>query len=97
MGLAQARPNHMAGELTYGYGHFIQINLDHRMETLHAVGYSFSSCTRTILGPTTVHCVAVIDAFIVSCAPKCAGSDDVYTTNQLKLASFIKALEHSPS
>ena len=31
---------------------------------------SFSSCTRTILGPTTIDCVAVINAFIVSCAPK---------------------------
>ena len=75
----------MAGELTYGYGHFIQINLDRRMETLHAVGHSFSSCThtRTILGPTTVHCVAVIDAFIASHAPKCAGSDDVLTSSNL--------------
>ena len=89
----------MASELTYGYGHFVQINLDRRMETLHAVGHSFSSCTHThtILGPTTVHCVAVIGAFIASHAPKCAGSDDVHTANQFKLASFVKASEHSPA
>ena len=57
-----------------GYGYFVQINLDRRIEMSRTAGHyllhnSFSSCACTILGPTTVHCVAVIDAFIVSCAP----------------------------
>ena len=57
------------------YGHFVQINLYCRIEMSHTVGHyllhnSFSSCACTILGPTTIHCVAIIDAFIVSCVPK---------------------------
>ena len=53
----------------------MQINLDRRIEMSRTVGHcllhnSFSSSARTILGPTTIHCVAIIDAFIVSCAPK---------------------------
>ena len=53
----------------------MQINLDRRIEMSRTVGdyllhNSFSSCARTILGPTTIHCVAIIDAFIVFHVPK---------------------------
>ena len=57
---------------TPGFGvwtfrHFVQINLDRRIEMSRTAGHyllhnSFSSCACTILGPTTIHCVAVIDA-----------------------------------
>ena len=66
---------HFCSHQGSGYGHFVQINLDPKIEMSRTVGHyllhnSFSSCACTILWPTTIHCVAIIVAFIVSCAPK---------------------------
>ena len=65
---------HFCSHQGSGYGHFVQINLDCGIEMSHTVGHyllhnSFSSCARAILGPTTIHCVAIIDAFMVSHVP----------------------------
>ena len=78
---------HFCSHQGSGYGHFVQINLDRRIEMSRTAGHyllhnSFSSCARTILGPTTVHCVAIIDAFIVSCAPKAKAINNFDAQNE---------------
>ena len=65
----------------------MQINLDRSIEMLRTVGHyllhnSFSSCARTILGPTTVHCEAIIDAFIVPCAQKAKAINNFDAQNE---------------
>ena len=64
----------------------MQINLDRRIEMSRTVGHyllhNSLSCARTILGPTTIHCVAIIDAFIVSCAPKAKAINNFDAQNE---------------
>ena len=78
---------HFCSHQGSGYGHFVQINLDRRIEMSRTVGHyllhnSFSSCARTILGPTTIHRVAIIDAFIVSCTPKAKAINNFDAQNE---------------
>ena len=94
---SRAQLDYYAFWFTPGFGIWtaFHTNLDRRMEMSHAVGHSFSSCARTILGPTTVHCVAIINAFIVSHTPKCTDSDDVYAVSQFENSVYCKPVQSS--
>ena len=94
---SRAQLDYYAFWFTPGFGVWtaFHTNLDRRMEMSHAVGHSFSSCARTILGPTTEHCVAIINAFIVSHTPKCTDSDDVYAVSQFENSVYCKPVQSS--